>query len=253
MNQLKNPSLAVSPNAATMLGLWLHNGTSMKNIGFTAWVSIMLLSGCIYSEGALELKGKVLDENTNAAISNREIIIQALAESDDTYISTYAGSFLTDSSGGFNYTLKKVKNAFLYDFCIVGDTAYAFQNNRLGLTELNRNGMFLSFYLNKLADLTIKINRISKTPSCDTLYVSWESNGIDGAALYPYEIEDYWINSNEKLMWVGGDIKSAIKTKVFAGKKTVVRWELFRYGKYKEIIDTISCIRDAANTVYFNY
>lgn len=225
----------------------------MKYASFITMVSIIFITGCIDPEGILELKGKVIDKNTNAAISNRKIIIKALEKSDDDFISTYAGYFITDSSGCFAYTLKKVKDVYLYEFCFVGDTAYACLNNRLSLGELNNNGMFLSFYLDKLADFTIKINRISKIPIRDTLYVSWVSNGIDGKTLFPYEIGNYRINSKEKLRWIGGDINSVIKTKVFADKKTVVRWELFRDGKYKEIKDTILCIKDAANIVSLKY
>jgi hypothetical protein len=225
----------------------------MKFPGFVALVSIFLLSGCMDNAGILELKGRVLDDNTKVAISNRKIIIQALTKSDEKFLSSYAGEFITDSSGSFAYVLKKVKNAYLYEFCVVGDTAYASLNNRLSLTDLNQNGMFLSFDLRKLADFTIKINRTNKTFIRDTLYVSWESNGIDGKTLYPYETGNIWINSKEKLRWIGGNIKSVIKTKVFADKKTIVRWELFREGKYKEIKDTIFCLRDAANIVSLEY
>lgn len=225
----------------------------MKYLRFNAFLSIILLIGCTDTEGILELKGKVLDKNTNVTISNRKVIIQALHKSDDEFISSFAGYFITDSSGSFAYPLKKVKNVYLYEFCVVGDTAYASLNNRLGLTELERDGMFLSFYLNKLADFCININRLSSMPIRDTLYVSWVSNGVDGKTLYPYEIGNYWTNSKQGLRWIGGDIKSVIKTKVFADKKTVVTWELFRDGKYKKIIDTIFCIRNAANIVSLKY
>jgi hypothetical protein len=225
----------------------------MKYISFIALVSFILLTGCMDTEGILELKGRVLDKNTEAAISNRKIIIQALLKSDDKLISSYAGEFITDSSGCFAYVLKKVKNVYLYEFCLVGDSAYASLNNRLTLGDLNLNGMFLSFYLDRLADFTIRINRVSKIPICDTLYVSWISNGIDGKTLYPFEIGIKCINSKQGLRWIGGDINSAIKTKVFADKKTIVSWELFREGTYKKITDTIFCIRDEVNIVSLKY
>ena len=225
----------------------------MKYIFFTALVSILLLTACLNTEGLLEFKGKVLDESTKSAISGRKVIIKALEDSDNEFISSYAGYFTTDSAGTFSYTLTKVKKAYWYEFSVVGDTSFACLNKRISLGELNSNGKFLSFYLDKLADFTIKINRMSKIPILDTLYVSWVSNGIDGKTMYPYEIGNNWIYSKEGLRWIGGDIKSVIRTKVYADKRTIVRWELFREGKYKEIIDTIFCVRDAANSVYLKY
>ena len=225
----------------------------MKHISFIAFVFMILLSECTDTEGILEIKGKILDEKTKVTIPNRKIIVQALEKDDIKFRSTYAGEFSTDSSGSFAYSLKKVKNVYLYDFCIVGDSAYAFSNNELGLTELNRYGEFLSFYLSKLTDLTIKLDRKNKMPFRDTIYVSWESNGIAGDILYPYKIENYRITSNIGLRWIGGDIKSAIKTKVYADKNTIVRWTLFRNGKVKEITDTIFCKRDGANSVCIKY
>ena len=54
--------------------------------------------------------------------------------------------------------------------------------------ELEQNAKYLLFSLSKLADLTIKINRKSKTPLWDTLSLSWESDGVDERFLYPYKI-----------------------------------------------------------------
>jgi hypothetical protein len=225
----------------------------MRYIGFIIFISGILLSGCINTEGILELKGMILDENTKAAIPDRKIIVQALVYNGVNYKPVYAGEFSTDSTGCFAYSLKKVKNVSLYDFYFVGDSAYAFSNNKLGLMELDRYGKFLSFYLNKLADFTIKIDRRSKTPLRDTLYVSWESNGIDGEILYSYKIENYGITSDLALQWIGGNIKSVIKTKVYADKKTIVSWTLFRNGRPREIIDTIFCKREGNNSLYFKY
>jgi len=205
------------------------------------------------TEGILELKGKVLDENTKTTISNIKVIIHALLKIDDEFMPIYAGYFITDSSGGFSYTLKKVKNVYWYEFNIIGDTAYACLNNRISLGELNMNGKYLSFSLDKFADFTIKINRVSKVPELDTLYVTWVSNGIDGQSLYPYEIGNNWIDSKAGLRWIGGDIKSVIKTKVYANKNTIVSWKLFRNGRYEKIMDTIFCLRDASNVVYLKY
>ena len=209
--------------------------------------------GCLDTEGTLELKGKVLDENTKVTIPRRKIIIQAFKEVDDNQTPVYVGQFLTDSAGCFAYRLNKAKNAYLYNFYFVGDSAYASSTNLLGLTELKRDGMFLSFNLSKLADFTITIYRKCKSPFCDTLYVSWKSNGLDGKILYPYKIENNGIAPNIEFRWIGGDIKSAIKTKAFADKRTEICFELFRNGKRKEFVDTIFCKRDVANYANFKY
>ena len=225
----------------------------MRYLRFIIFVSSIVLSGCHYTEGTLDLKGKVLDEKTKATIPNRKIIIQALMKNDENIVPGYAGEFSTDSSGCFVYSLKKVKGVYIYDFCIVGDSAYAFLNHKLGLAELDRYGMFLPFYVSKLADLTLKIDRKSKIPYRDTLFVSWKSNGIDGEILYSYKIENYGVISDKTLRWIGGNVKSIVKTKVYADKNTIVNWTLFRNGKVKEFKDTIFCKRDGRNSVCFKY
>lgn len=225
----------------------------MKYSGFIAFVTVLLFMGCIDTGGTLELKGKVLDENTKVTIPRRKIIIQACLEGEDNQTPVYVGQFLTDSVGCFSYTLNKIKNAYLYNFYFVGDSSYASSTNLLGLTELKRDGMFLTFNLSKLADFMITICWNCKTPFCDTLDVSWKSNGMDGKTLYPYKIENYGIAPNMEFRWIGGDIKSAIKTKVFADKRTKICYELFRNGKRKEFLDTIFCKRDVANYANFKY
>jgi len=220
----------------------------MKSFVFIAFI---LLTGC---KNKLELEGKVLENNTNISIPHRKIVVHALSNQS---IPVYKDEFFTDSSGCFSYTLK-LNNVYLYNFSIVGDSVYAFSNSRLGFTELKRNGKVLLFYMNKLADFTIAIDRKSRTSYNDTLYVSWESDGVDGKILYPYKIKNYSISSGGnssdiEFRWIGGDIESAIKTKVFADKVTLVHWELFRNGDRRKITDTIICKRDVANYSYFKY
>lgn len=221
------------------------------SIRFIAFVFGILLSGCNNTVGTIELKGKVVDESTKAAIPNLSVMVEALDEINDK--SVYAGDFTTDSSGCFAFMLKKVKNASLYNFYIQGNPAYDPANKILGLSDLHSYGKFLSFEVKRIVDFTLKINRKSKTAYSDTLIVSWETNGVDGKSLYPFIIENYRINSGNELMWIGGDVKSAVKTKVYADKNTIVHWELFRNGRHKHITDTIFCTRDAANSVYLNY
>jgi hypothetical protein len=205
--------------------------------------------GCVNPEGNLELKGKVLDDITHVVVPNRKIIVLALVQNDNEFIYRNAGEFSTDSSGRFSYTLKKVKYINFYDFCVVGDSSYVHSNNKLSLIELKRDRKALVFYVSKLVDFTITINRKNKTPNRDTLYVSWRSNNI----LYPFERENNTMRNTNRVLWVDGDLKSIIKTKVFADKKTVVYWKLHRNGKLNEFTDTINCKRDVAYSVSFNY
>jgi hypothetical protein len=220
----------------------------------------VLLTGCVNTEGTLVIKGKVTDEYTKVQIPGREIIVQALLESNNTLVPVDAGQFSTDSSGCFIYSLRKIKDAHYYNFCLVGDSDYAFMINRLSLYNLKQNSKYLFFSLRKLADLTIKIQKISKTPYRDTLYLTWESNSVDFRTLYPYKINNYGITDNSfglipgfGLRWIGGNINSTVKTRVFAGKMTKIHWELVRNKKIKEITDTITCKRDLANFVNFIY
>jgi hypothetical protein len=225
----------------------------MNCFRFTAFISIILFSGCTHNTGIIELKGKVLDEDTKVEIPGRNIIVQALVKNDIKYVPGYVGEFFTDPSGSFAYTLKKVKNVYVYDFCIVGDSVYASSTIKLDLAELYRDGKSLTFYLIRLADLTIKTESKSKTLESKTIYLEWESNGINGEMLYPYKVENYGINFDKRLRWIGEDVRSVVRTKVYADKKTIVSWKLFRNGEYKEITDTIYCKRDASNSVQLEY
>lgn len=226
----------------------------MKYDRLIAFTLSILLSGCNNTVGTIEIKGKVVDESTKTAIPNLRIKVVALDQANEMPIENlYVGDFTTDSSGCFAYTMKKVKDLYLYNFCIDGDPAYAESDNTLGLTELYTYGKFLSFQVKRIVDFTIKINRVSKTPLLDTLIVSWETNGVDGKILYPFKIINYRINSADGLIWIGGDVKSEIKTKVYADKNTIVHWELFRNGRHTDIVDTIYCMRDAVNSVSISY
>lgn len=226
---------------------------SRSCIRLVIYAVVVVLSGCSYTEGIVELKGKVMDESTSALLPNRKVVVQALERGELNFKSTYIGEFTTDSTGHFTYSLTKVKNIILYDFSVVGDSEYAFSSNKVDVNILNSYGQQLSFKLCRLADLDIKIERKSTNPPGDTLFVSWKSDGIKGEIVYPYKIENVGFTSDVPLRFIGGRIKSVIKTKVYADKMTIVHWELFRNGKAKEIIDTIYCNRNNANSLNFMY
>ncbi len=237
--------------------------TRIKSAAYTIYLILGiggLLSGCVKTEGTLKIKGKLTDEYTKVQIPGREIIVQALLESNNKLVPIDAGQFSTDSSGCFVYSLKKVKNARYYNFCMVGDSDYAAITNRISLFQLEENAKYLFFSLSRLADLTIKIHKTSKTPYRDTLYLSWESDKVDFRTLYTFKIDNYGITDNSfglirsfGLRWIGGDINSTVKTKVYADKITIIHWELVRNKKRKDITDTIMCKRDLAYIVYFTY
>jgi hypothetical protein len=236
--------------------------TNLINTKFFIFIAFAsgVLTGCVNTEGTLKIKGKVLDESTKTGIPRKNIIVQGVVNSNNKSEPIEAGQFSTDSSGCFTYSLRKVKDAHYYNFCLVEDSDYVFTTKTLGLTELEQNAEFLFFSLCKLADLTIKLNRKSKTPVCDTLHLIWESNGVYGLSLYPYKIHNYrrtnnsvGLTSGRDLWWIGGNVISIIDTKVFADKKTKLSWELYRNGKRKEFTDTITCKRDFANIIYFTY
>jgi len=219
-----------------------------------------VLLGCVRTQGTLNIKGNVIDESTKAGIPWKNIIVQGLINDNNKSEPIEAGQLSTDSAGGFSYSLRKVKDARYYNFCMVGDTNYVFTIKTLGLRELEENEKFLTFSLCKLTDLTIKLNRKSRTPFCDTIRLIWESNGVFGGSLYPYKIINYGRTNNSigrlsdlDLIWIGGKVNSTINTKVFAEKRTELTWELYRNGRRRQFIDTITCKRDAANIVYFAY
>jgi hypothetical protein len=235
------------------------NSVNIKFFIFIAFASGVLI-GCINTAGILKIKGKVLDESTKTGILWKNIIVQGLVNSNNKLEPIEAGQFSTDSSGCFTYSLRKIQGAYNYNFCFIGNSEYPVTVNKITLIDLKRNARYLFFSLSKLVDLTIKINRKSKIPVCDTLHLIWESNGVYGLSLYPYKIYNYGgknnffgLTSGRDLFWIGGNVNSTVNTKVFADKKTNLSWELYRNGKRKEFEDTITCKRDFANIVYFTY
>lgn len=226
-------------------------------IAFATW---LFLTGCLKTEGTLVIMGKVIDDYTKMQIPGRNIIVQGLVRNNEETVQIDAGQFTTDSSGGFSYSLKKIKDARYYNFFLVGDSDYVFKIKNLGLRELEQNAKFLSFSLSRLVDFTIKIYRKSKTPLYDTLYLSWKSDEVSGEDLYPYKVYNFEKTDNLsgqtsglRLKWTGGYVNSTIRTKVFADKRTKLSWELLRNRKKKEFTDTITCRRDITNIVYFTY
>lgn len=218
-----------------------------------AFVAGLLFTGCENIEKTIKIAGKIIDEGTNAPIPGRNIIVQGLVERNDSLVPKEAGSFSTDSSGYFSYPLRKIKGALTYNFCFVGDSDYYFSAEKIDFGFIKKNAKQLSFSLKKLADLTILIFKQSKTSVSDTLFLSWKTGGIDAGTPYLYKISNNGLTSSSKLMWIGGDVKSEVKTRAFADHRTIIRWVLYREGKKKEITDTIICRRDLGNKVYFKY
>jgi hypothetical protein len=218
------------------------------------------LAGCINTEGNLKLEGKIIDESTKIQIPGRDVIIQGLLKHNNNIVPIDAGQFSTDSTGVFKYTLKRIKDIRYYNFCIVGDSDYVSVTYKLSLTQLKESSKYLFFSVNKLVDLTINIQKTSKVAYLDTIYLKWESNNADFRTLYPYKVDNYGITGNTfalldyfGLRWIGENINSTIKTKVFADKLTLIHWELVSNRMRKEITDTIICKRDSEHTVSFVY
>jgi hypothetical protein len=171
-----------------------------------------------------------------------------------------AAQFSTDSSGNFSYSLRKIKDVYTYNFSLVGDTDYEFMSKSIDLMVLERNAQLLSFSLKKLVAVTIKIFRKSTAPACDTLYLSWVSNGVEGKILYPYTIDNYGktgnsvgLSSDSGLRWIGGNVNSTVKTRVYADRRTKLYWDLVRNNRRHFFTDTITCRRDMVNYVNFVY
>lgn len=225
----------------------------MKNILYIVFLAGILFPGCINTQGILKINGKVIDEYTKEPIATRNIFVQALVGSGKSLVTVDAGNFTTDSSGYFTYSLRKVKDAYSYNFCLVGDSDYLFKTDKVALSYLERNAKYLSFSLSKLAEVSFIIFKESETAVCDTLFLSWRSNGILGGDIYPYKINNYGLTSGKELKWIGRRVESTVKTRAFADSRTIVRWVLYRNGQKKEISDTIICKRDKVNEVYIRY
>jgi hypothetical protein len=225
----------------------------MKYFFCITFFAVFFVTGCLRTEGTINLRGKVVDDFTRGPIPNRKVIVQGLSELQDAEGILEIGQFATDSLGYFSYKLKKVKNIYNYNFCLVGDSDYSFKSHRMTLFELQNDARYLSFSLSRLTNFTIEIFRNSKSPVCDTLILSWQTNGIPGNTFYLNEITNYNLTKERDLMWIGGEVRSTIRARAFAEKETKLRWVLFRNGLMKEVVDTIRCKRDLSNKVYFTY
>lgn len=218
--------------------------------------ALACLLGTVYScsDKSYELNGHVQDDNTHTAIPDRRILVQALTEGENTLVPVYIDEFSTDAEGNFSYRLQRDNRYYLYNLSFVGDSAYAYKNVQLGLTELSRYGKFLTFELRRLTDLTIRLESRRQIDMEESVYVTWITDGTEGRYLYPYTVSNHGsAPATQELKWTGGKVRSEICTKVFAGKNTIIHWEIFRYGKYRKISDTIMCARDADNQVTLTF
>ncbi|MBN2666849.1 MAG: hypothetical protein JXR67_10080 [Bacteroidales bacterium] len=232
----------------------------MKFNIYLALILGILSPGCVSVGGRLALKGKIIDDVTMSQIPGREVIVDGLMEINDEFVPAYAGQFSTDSSGKFGYKLKRVKGARYYNFHVVGDTNYAATTRRYTIFQLMGNSKRLVIPLRRLAGLTIKIEKLSHTTRQDTLYLSRESDRINFRNLYPYEIENNGITDipimvipGMGLRWIGGEINSTVRTRVYADRITRIRWELARNKRRSQLTDTIICMRDLSHIVHFTY
>jgi len=223
----------------------------MKIILSLAIATGFLIAGC--GNRDIKIKGNIIDEVTKVPIPGRKIIVQGLIERNDSLVPAEAGSFYTDNTGCFSYPLRKIKDANSYNFCFVGDSDYYFTAEKIDLAFIKKNAKQLTFSLKKLADLTILIFKQSKTQVPDTLFLFWKTEGMDARTPYLYKISNNGLPSSSRLRWIGGDVKSEVKTRTFADSRTILQWVLYRGGRTKEITDTIICKRNLENKVYFKY
>jgi len=220
---------------------------------FILFALCFIISGCVSTEGEIDIKGKTLDEATKTVTPNRKVIVEAILNNESENKKINAGQFYSDSLGNFSYTLKKVKGAYFYNFQFVGDSAYASSSKCFGLGEIANNSKFIFFYLNKLSKLTINVTRTRKSLPEATLYLSWKSDGIEGKSIYQYKVSNFGAAPEFDFKWSSNNVNSKIETRVLADKPTIINWEIRNGQKKQEIIDTIVCKRDITNYVKFTY
>lgn len=226
----------------------------MRTLNIARWLTCLLPLACSCTDDTLELKGQIVDNHTKAGIPFREVIVQALENKNNVFVPVYIGEFATDSLGIFTWSLKRDRAIYLYNFSCIGDSAYSYKNIRLGLTELIRHGRFLVFELDRLTELTISLESTTRRSTNESVFLTWISDGKEGSFLYPYKVTNHGsAESHQGLHWTGGDVRSEIRTRVFADKTAIVRCEIFRYGKMRTVADTLLCRRDVANRVSFTY
>ncbi len=222
---------------------------------YLTFLSLCIIAcGCISTEGEVELKGRILDDSTNEIVPYKKVVVEAIfGYNQDETKTIGVGQFLSDSLGCFSFKLKKVKGAYNYNFHFVGDSCYAPTAKNLGIMEIADNSKFISFFLHKLAKLTIQVTKSNKSLPESTLYLSWKSDGIEGKSIYPYKVSNFGSAPEFDFKWSHNNVNSKIETRVLADKPTIICWEIRNGNKKQEIFDTVVCKRDITNYINFTY
>ena len=135
-----------------------------------------ILAGCVKTEGTLPIKGIVIDAGTKKGIPWKNIIIQGLADSNSRPIPIEAGQFSTDSSGYFTYTLKKIKGAYYYNFCLLGDSEYPVTISEMSSSWYRKKCKISGFFPEKISRSHYK-NKQKKQDSGQRYSASHLGNG----------------------------------------------------------------------------
>lgn len=216
-------------------------------------MTLLFLTGCLRTEGTIELQGRVVDEFTKEGIPNRKVIVKGILSKNSELIPIEACQFHTDSLGHFNCKMEKVKGAYSYTFTFVGDSMYSATTKEIFLNDLDPNSKYLSFSLNQFTNLTFQIVKVSKAPINEVFYFSWKSDGANGKTIFPYQIINYGNPPEYEFKWVGNNVNSIIRTKAIAGKEVIISCEILKGKVKKEIVDTILCKRNQDNRFTFKY
>jgi hypothetical protein len=224
---------------------------------FIILFSILSIFGCeddnhLY-DGTLNIKGKISDDYTGEGIQNTELSIQGVSSSEGVFgLRLDLGKFKTNSEGYFSGEIKKMKNVERYDFILLADANYYSVIKEMSVSDVEGNLLNLDLTLSRLTELVINIEKTSPASIIDTLYISW---GVINNQVYgPFQPLNFTGTQPDLGMrWIGGEVKSSIKTKTLANKTTEIITEIFRSGQYTLSYDTLYCERDVVNTYNINY
>lgn len=224
----------------------------------TFLINILALIICSCSDdglfdGSVSIKGKLYDEYTNIGVPDILVTVDAISSNGLFGTRAEVGSFVTNSLGEFSTEIKTLPDASRYEFFIQGDTTHYSSTIDIDTEDFEYSASNLNFAIHLLTDLTINLEKITQTEINDTLYLSWGVINIVYGPFFDCDVINYENIPDNGFRWVGGNVKSTIRTKTIANKEIEIILNLYRNGIQEYIKDTFYCERNIQNVINFKY
>lgn len=231
------------------------NDTRMKKV--ITKIIVLLATGLVFYscqnddplfEGTLTIYGTVADDYTGKGIPNVKLTFTGV--SGDVGIfggSVELGSFKTNSSGQFWGELRKLRDVERYDIMLIEESQYYSTVLPFSVVEMETQSDNLNLEMSRYTDLEIRLEKIADPNIPDTLYLSW---GVIQNSVYgPFDpIIFDGTQPDIGHRWIGGEVRTTIRTRTLANKHTEIIVDLYRNGTRTLTFDTLYCERNVLNT-----